>query len=110
MPSTEPSELVELAAELLALRKARDTCKQSLDGLRADIAAAEAYFASVLAENGLERLVHRGRTFTVGVREAWTVRPGRQPEVVALLKANAPAIVRESVHPATLTCFLRDRR
>jgi len=102
--------VADLAAKLLETRDRRDALKATLGAVDLEVAAAESELATAMTAAGLRSFEHRGRALVPRLRETWSSRPGRQAEVVAILKAHIPSIVRETVHPATLNRFLGDRR
>jgi hypothetical protein len=102
------NNLAGLSARLLQHRERRQACIDALADAERNVELTEAELASAMASAGVRTYRHGGLTFAPRVRETWRLVRERRPDALALLKAHAPHVVRESVHPATLTRFLRD--
>jgi hypothetical protein len=103
MPSIE-----ELCDALLAARDARDAAKAALDRADETYGAAEKALVDAMVDVGQDKATHAGMTFATKHKVSWKAAPAEQDGLIRVLRAEAPEVVKETVHAATLTKFMNE--
>lgn len=103
------SDIDELATSVIQAQEAHDAAKKVLDDAKGALATAKEALAKAMVDSETPKLSHEGRKFATNTKVSWKTRSAHKDDLLVLLKAEAPDVVKESVHAATLNKFMNDK-
>lgn len=99
----------ELCAAVVKTQEARDSAKKALDEATESLNEAKSTLASAMVEAGTSKTTLDGRKFATKTKISWKTRSAHKDDLLTLLRTEAPEVVKESVHAATLNKFMSDK-
>jgi hypothetical protein len=99
----------ELCTAVLKAQEARDSAKKIMDAATDSFNEAKSALASAMVEAGTSNTTLDGRKFATKTKVTWKTRSAHKDDLLALLRTEAPEVVKESVHAATLNKFMTDK-
>lgn len=103
------STIDELCTSVIQAQEAHDAAKATLDDAKSALNAAKEALAKAMVESETPKKTHEGRKFATSTKVSWKTRSAHKDDLLVLLKAEAPEVVKESVHAATLNKFMNDK-
>jgi len=101
---------VELLCEsVLKARDSRDSAKSVLDKAEKEVAAAEKALIEAMVDIGQDSASFGEKNFATKHKIAWKAESSHKDAIIKLLRVEAPEVVKESVHAATLNKFMNER-
>ena len=99
----------KLCEAVLEARDHRDMVKSNLDKAEATAREAEVALRDAMVGVGQEKASFGERNFAVKTKVSWKTLAANQTALFGVLRKQAPEILKESVHNATLSKFMKDR-
>ncbi len=96
------SDINALADALVAAKEEVEKAKAALKGAEDAFAVAEKALAEQMASAGEEQLKAGGRYVTRKTKRSWAVPSANKDTLYGVLKTHEPALVKETVHAASL--------
>lgn len=103
------SSIDEMCTAVIAAQEARDSAKGVLDAATDALNTAKSALASAMVESETPKTTYEGRKFATSTKISWKTRSKHKDELLSLLRTEAPQVVKESVHAATLNKFMNDK-
>ncbi|MBL4846582.1 MAG: hypothetical protein JKY65_13735 [Planctomycetes bacterium] len=99
----------ELCTTVIAAQEARDSAKSTLDDATGALNEAKSALASAMVEAETAKTTFDGRKFATNTKVSWKTRSKHKDDLLSLLRTEAPEVVKESVHSATLNKFMNEK-
>jgi len=103
------SNVDELCTTVIQAQEAHDAAKKILDDAKKVLEDAKKALTSAMVETETPKKTYEGRKFATSTKVSWKTRSAHKDDLLTLLKSEAPEVVKESVHAATLNKFMNDK-
>jgi hypothetical protein len=103
------SNIDELCTSVIQAQEAHDAAKAALDDAKKALNTAKEALSKAMVESETPKKTYEGRKFATSTKVSWKTRSKHKDDLLSLLKTEAPEVVKESVHAATLNKFMNDK-
>ena len=99
----------KLCEAVITAQDQRDSIKAKLDKADKAFGDAQGKLTAAMVDIGQDEASFGDKNFATKLKVSWKQNPAQKDAVLKLLKAEAPDVVKESVHASTLTKFMNER-
>ena len=107
--SKSSPDMEKLCEAVLSAQNQRDSAKSALDKADKALADAEATLAKAMVAAGEDETEFGEKKFVTKLKVNWKSLAAHKEDLLAVLRKEAPEVVKESVHTSTLNKFMNSR-